>query len=423
MRSGAIVLLAAAAQLAAQGPQRLTRREAEEIALKNHPAIRSAEFGALAMAERPAQIASVRYPAVVGNLTGAGAPENSRLAAGGLNNPIIYSRFASGFTISQLLLDFGRTSRLLAASRSQSQAAGEFTKMTRADIVLEVDRSYLDALRAQAVLQVAEETLASRQLLLDQTTELQKAQIKSALDVSFAGVAVEEARLLIASARNQRDAAYARLANALGYSDVRSFELVDEPMRIEPLAASEQVQEALRNRPDLHARTLLAEAAGSYRAAERALRYPAVSAIASAGLIPGRDDALKSRYGALGVNVTLPFLNGGLYKAREGEAEMRAREAGEQVKELENRIGRDVRVALLGVNTAAERVGLTARLLDQASQALDLAQARYDLGLSSIVELSQAQLARTSAAIQSAEARYDYQIQRASLDRETGRTP
>jgi outer membrane protein len=102
---------------------------------------------------------------------------------------------------------------------------------------------------------------------------------------------------------------------------------------------------------------------------------------------------------------------------------MRAKEAAERVHDARNRIARDVRIALLGVTTAAERVGLTARLLEQAAEALELAQSRYDLGLSSIVELSQAQLARTSAAIQNASARYDYQTQRALLDHEVGRLP
>ena len=72
-------------------------------------------------------------------------------------------------------------------------------------------------------------------------------------------------------------------------------------------------------------------------------------------------------------------------------------------------------VALIGAQSAAERMGLSRQLLAQATLALDLAQARYDLGLSSIVELSQAQLARTAAEIHKINARYDYQLQRAIL--------
>ena len=79
-----------------------------------------------------------------------------------------------------------------------------------------------------------------------------------------------------------------------------------------------------------------------------------------------------------------------------------------------------MRVAWLNANTALQRLGVTAELLQQATQALDLAQARYDLGLGSIVELSQAQLNKTSAEIVSTSAKYEYQIQRAVLDYQTG---
>jgi outer membrane protein len=209
----------------------------------------------------------------------------------------------------------------------------------------------------------------------------------------------------------------------MGYQSVPDYELVDEPFRIEPLVASELIAEAMRRRPELRSLNLRAEAAGRFASAEKALRYPSVSLIGSAGLVPGGSSALRSNYAAAGVNITLPFLNGGLLRAREAEAELRARGAREQARELETRIVRDIQVALLNVNTAAEQVGLTARLYDQATKAAELAQARYDLGLSSIVELSQAQLSQTSALIQNTNAKYNYQTHRAVLDFHIGARP
>lgn len=90
------------------------------------------------------------------------------------------------------------------------------------------------------------------------------------------------------------------------------------------------------------------------------------------------------------------------------------------MKDLENRVSRDVRIAWLNANTAYDRISVTAQLLEHATQAVDLAQARYNLGLSSIVELSQAQLNQTEAQIANANAKYDYQIQRAMLDYQVG---
>jgi outer membrane protein len=108
-------------------------------------------------------------------------------------------------------------------------------------------------------------------------------------------------------------------------------------------------------------------------------------------------------------------LNGGLYKARRDEANLRARAAERRAKDLENRVARDINLALLDVNNASERLNLTRQFVEQAAQSLELAQSRYDLGLSSIVELSQAQLVKTNAEIQAATARFDYQTRRAVL--------
>ena len=93
--------------------------------------------------------------------------------------------------------------------------------------------------------------------------------------------------------------------------------------------------------------------------------------------------------------------------------------AAQKVRDAESRVARDVRVAYLNAVNAYERLALTAQLLDQAKLGLSLAQSRYDLGLGSIVELSQAQLNETSAEIASTRAKYDYQAQRAVLAYQT----
>jgi hypothetical protein len=84
---------------------------------------------------------------------------------------------------------------------------------------------------------------------------------------------------------------------------------------------------------------------------------------------------------------------------------------------------RDVRTAWLAANTAFQRVSVTAELLQQANLALTLAQTRYQLGLSSIVELSQAQFQQTDAAIGNANAQYQYRLTLATLNYQTGATP
>lgn len=92
----------------------------------------------------------------------------------------------------------------------------------------------------------------------------------------------------------------------------------------------------------------------------------------------------------------------------------------QRVRDLEDRIARDVRAAWADSTTAFERLAVTDQLLQQATLSLDLAQARYKLGLGSIVELSQAQLSLTQAQIEQATAKNDYQTQRSMLDYQVG---
>ena len=85
-------------------------------------------------------------------------------------------------------------------------------------------------LRAQAVMKVATQTVAARQLVSDQVTALAESKLKSTLDVSFANVNLAEAKLILVSAQNDMAGAFAQLSAALGYQDSRTYSLVDEPV-------------------------------------------------------------------------------------------------------------------------------------------------------------------------------------------------
>jgi outer membrane protein len=406
---------------APQPPLELTLQQAEKIALQNNPRLSAAQYAAAASAEVPKQYRANFQPTAFGSLTAAGASDGTRIAAGALNNPIIYNRFASGIGVSQLITDFGRTSNLASSAEAHARAQQQNSNATRADVLLDVDTAYFGVLRAQSVLKVAEETVAARQLVAEQIAVLAKNSLKSNLDVSFANVNLSEAKLLLASAQNELKAAEARLATALGYPNQRYFKLADEPMPPAPPDSFDAlIAEAIRNRPELASLRYEQESAASLAKAERALWYPTVSMIANIGLVPMGVSALQNQYGAVGANINIPIFNGGLFKARRSEAELRERSAEERVKDLQNRVVRDVQLAYLNALNGYERLGLTNQLLDQARMALDLAQSRYDLGLSSIVELSQAQLNLTSAQIAQASARYDYQAQWSALEYQIG---
>jgi outer membrane protein len=288
-------------------------------------------------------------------------------------------------------------------------------------VLLRAREAYFRVLATDAVLRVAHETVAARKLTLKQVTTLAESKLKSSLDVSFAEVNLSEAELMLFRAENELQAANAELAAAMGLPDEAEYRLSEEPMP-EPLPDSADllVEEALRRRADLAALRLQHQASNSFARAEGRLWLPTLSAIASAGVLPRREEKLQSSYSGAGINLNIPVLNGNLYSARRAEADARTQAVSHELRNLELKVRRDVRVAWLNAANAFRRLEVTARLQEQAVRTLRLAQARYDLGLSSIVELTQAQLSKTSADIANASARYEYQIQRSRVDYEAG---
>ena len=286
------------ASLSASQSQTLTRQEAEQIAIQNHPQIQAATYLAAAAKARVTEARSDYYPHAFGSVTGVEAENNSRIAAGALNNPIIYDRFAQGVTVEQLVTDFGRTHQLVKSSDLHAKAQEENVTTSRADVLLRVDAAYYNALKAQAVLHVAQETVKDRRLVSDQVTELQKNKLKSGLDVSFANVDLAQAQLLLVQAQNDLQASYAELSDALGFADQKSFQLTEEPASPAPPAdLSTLLGEAVRNRPEIISQQLDVNSAQSYATAERDLWLPTISAVGTAGLTPYREAALAPRYG------------------------------------------------------------------------------------------------------------------------------
>ena len=407
----------------AEEAQPLTLKVAREIALRNHPKISEAELLALASKQSVVEARSGFLPNVMFNATAVDAFEsNTRLAAGGLNNPSVFDREADGLTVTQLLTDFGRTAHLVNSSRSYSRAQEENAQATREEILLQVDVAFFTALKAQSVLAVAQQTLETRQLMLDQVIALATNKLRSDLDLSFAKVAYEEGNLLVAKAQNDLEEAFAVLTTVLGDREKRVYRLIEESRPVKPpVDTSGLVDVALSNRPDLARLRLEHEASVQYARAQKDLRYPVINAYGSGGLIPVRDTShFEDRYAAAGVNLSLPLFDGGLDAAKHSEAELQSEAAGEKLRDAENTAIHDVRAAGLNVNYAWERMDLTQKLFENASHAYDLAEARYKLGSSSIVEFSQAQLSKTEADIAHTSAKYEYEIQRAVLDFEIG---
>jgi outer membrane protein len=406
------------------GQLKLTLYDAEQLALKNNPQISVSKLLALAQHQVLREVRSGELPVATGNLTAVDAHEGTRITAGVLNNPSVFERAGAGVTIGQLITDFGRTRNLVASANLRENAQQQSALATAADVTFAVDQAFYAALSAQAELTVAQQTVETRQTTADQVQALAQAKLRSDLDLSFANVNLAQAKLLLLEAQNRKDAAFTSLNQVLGFEKQADYLLVDETGRtLSQLSTNQEdlVQLALRSRPDLAALDDQFRSEKRFARAEHDLNRPTISALGAVGGTPVRADQITtSWYGAVGVNMSIPVFNGFLFSARAHEADYRASALQEQVRDLRDRIARDVRVTWLQANTAYQKVSVTAQLLQQANLALDLAQTRYKLGLGSIVELSQAQLQQTDAQIGNSTARYEYLSTLSSLRYQTG---
>jgi outer membrane protein len=425
-----ILSLLVAAQATAQqpgtdpAPQQitLTLAQAEAIALKNNPQITVGRLRTLIAREYVREQRSALLPNASINLTGVDSNPGSRIAAGGLNNPVVYPRAAEGAVLSQLITDFGRSTNMVSSAQYQAKAEAENEVATRAQILLVVDQTFYGALQTQALVHVAEQTVQARQALADKVSALTKAKLKSDLDLSFANVDLSRAKLLLLEARNNSETSLAQLSAILGYSDLQNFKLVEEEGENQPPESDPAllIQQALQQRPEANAMRSEEQAAEKFGHAEHDLWRPTISALGVVGEAPVRDDHIPNWYGAIGVNVQIPLFNGFLYNARAKSADLQTQASHQRLVDMQNNIARDVRIAWQDSNRAFERLSVTRELRQQADLALELAQSRYNLGLSSIVEFSQAELQKTEADISDTAAQYQFQLTRRNLKYVTG---
>ncbi len=417
------------------GSMRLTRTQAEQVAIKNNPRISVGRLLALAQHQVYRETRSAELPNFNGAMTAVDANEGSRIGAGALTASRLLEHAGAGVTLSQLITDFGRTINLVSSSKLLEKAQNANALATTEDIVLATDQAFYNALQAEALLKVAQQTVTTRGSVEHQIDELTKNKLKSTLDLAFAQVNLSQAKLLQLDAQNNVDSTVAALTAVLGFDKQVSYELSDEDTQPPPPPPDVDVliNTALQQRPDLQAFTYDQQAAEKFRRAQHEQLFPTISTLGIAGVTPVRPDCtsagcfpnyfVSSLYGAIGVNMSIPIFNGFLFTAQASEANYRAKAAAESTRDLRDRVVRDVRTAWLSTNTAFQRVGVAAELAKEADLGLSLAQSRYQLGLGSIVELSQAQLQQTDAAIGYVNAQYQYRLSLSTLNFEIGVKP
>ena len=408
------------------GPLRLTLPEATALALRQQPTIRSAQGSFTAAQARVPQARSFYFPRF--DLQ-AGVQSSEFRSATTNNRQRSESTFAT-VTGRQLIYDFGKTSALVDEAQAGSRVASGELERVRDLVVQNVRQSYFDLLRARRLVGVADAAMARSELNLRSARGFFDVGTKPKSDVTRAEVEVANARVDVIRARNLVRLTETSLANALGLEATVPIE-IDDILTYEPvvLDSTQLLAEALGNRPELRQSQSRLDAARAQLNGARARYLPDLTLNGSAGM--ASDDAVVSTDGVSGVafadtwsitgQLTWNLFEGFFtqHRVKETQALVETARANYDTVELQVRL--EVEQAYIAVTEAGERFGATEKAVESAQENLRLAQGRYDAGVGTILELTEAQLSLTNAEAESVRAVTDYRVGLAILDRVVGR--
>jgi outer membrane protein len=406
----------------------LALKQALEIALEKHPVLQSADANLKAAEARTEQTRSLYYPQVYANF-------DSTAGVGGINPRFVapagamlrqnLSQYVGGVIANQRLYDFGFTQNLVNSSRLAARAQEQDVNAERALVILNVQRAYLTSLKRQRLVQIAEETVRQRGVIRSQVDTLYRQQLKSKLDLNLVQVELTNAESALVKARNDLKASFADLNRAIGITGPEDYVLEDASIEVRPQRPIETFIADSLSHPELQKAKELARSAEARVQATKRLYLPTISAVASAGDYEVFDTSRNQRTGGwwtAGGLISMPLFTGFLIEnqVREASSQQVAAEAGSL--NIEQALTQQVTTAYLDTVTFAQQIKLAQEQVKTAQEALQLARERYRLGLGSIVEVTQSEVALFAAQTRLAEAQYDYKIAEVTLAYAAGRT-
>ncbi len=399
----------------------LSMKQAITIAVGKHPLIESATHTLRAGEARTEQARAPLYPQVGASaIETAGALRSNAFLrpSGSLIQPN-QTDFTLGLTVSQLLYDFGQTSARIAASRFAAQALQDDLQTQKATIILNVQRAYYEALKRLRLVQIADETVRERQIIRQQVEALYRQNLKAKLDMDLVQVELSKAEVDLIRAKNDLTAGYAVLNNAMGVSEPQAYTLENPPggnSVIQPL--DRLLATGMEKRPELLALREQVHAAEQRINAADSENFPTLSAVGSAGdteHLAGRPNLREGGWWGAGVVLSVPLFTGFLIENQVREATEQEQEAQAAQHYAEQAIQLEINNAFLAEQTLTQQIKAIEALVKQTQEALQLARQRYQLGLSSIVEVTQGEVAVTTAETRLAETQYDDKAAEATL--------
>jgi outer membrane protein TolC len=418
----------AAAQRPAEAPARqivgrlLSMDEAVAIGLETQPQIQARLFDYAAARFRVDQAMSPLLPQFSSSVSTSRSKSSVLPTGTGLTATTINrypdETLVAQVALSQLLFDFGKNLAATEAAKKLSAVALEDVELQRQLIALAVKEAFTNTLFAQRLIRVQQQAVERAELNLKSARGFFDVGTRPRSDVARAEVDVANARVDLIRARNAERVARVALNTAMGI-EIDTPTQVQDNLVYEPVSLdrAEIRAEALRQRPEYRQVKLQVEAA---EAVERQAFRNFFPDVTGSGTYGGVREELAEVW-SLTLSLTWTMYDGGGRVARYREAQANVDGARSRVRALELDLLREVEQSQITIEEAQERLQAAQTAVVSAQENFRLAQGRFDAGVGTILELTDAQLALPQAQNVEAQALADYRIALYRLDRARGR--
>src|SRR2546429_7896334 len=403
----------------------LTLDECVSVALEAQPTIQATLYDYAAARYRVTQALAPLLPQVSGLVT-ATKSESSAVSTFAPTGRLTQSQTFKGFSetfiaqvvLSQLLFDFGKNLAATEAARKLAEVAVEDVELQRQLISLAVKEAYTNILFAQRLIRVQQQAVQRAELNLRSAKGFFDVGTRPKSDVARAEVDVANARVDLIRARNALRTARVALNTAMAID-------VDTPTEIQDNLVFEAVSldrgqlrtEALKQRPEYRPVKLLVGAAEATERQTFRNFFPDISGTGSYG---ATQPQLNESW-TLGLTFSWSLFDGGNRLSRDQGAEANLAGSKQPLKTQEPDTIHHVEQAAVPGEETPDRDHAGQALVASAQENFRLAQGRFDAGVGTILELTDAQLALTQAQNTETQALADYRIALARLDRAVGR--
>lgn len=400
-------------------PASLTLSDAVGLALEYHPSLRAASAN-VQESEASLTLARSSYFPVI-SATGSATRTGGAFVFNPQFPPRVqyYNNYTTALNLQQTLYDFGRTGGRVSSANGLVQASTYDYQGSRLNVIANTETAYYGVLEAQGVVAVNLETLAQTEAHLKEAEAYYRVGTRPQFDVTTSQVNVANANVSLITAKNQLRIARLQLENSMGVHSGTPYVLSDT-LGVPAFAVSlDSVKmAALSSRQDLLAARAVVESNQALVSAATSQHLPTLS-LAGALNWTGFDFPLQNRWNA-GLTLSLPVFQGFGVSAQVDQAQANLESSQANLALAAENALLDVEQQYLSLKEASDRITATGKLVEQAEENLKIAEGRYNFGVGSAIEITDAQVTLSSARLSNIQALYDYNTSLIRLKRAMG---